>query len=993
MTVNTMNDHEFDSQRRSYGATPSDRPRPSDGYAFGLLRRAGMTVRTAAEVLRFGGLDTGEQPSPFTVVAEQPNYRLRRYFADQEPVRGRPVVLIPPLMLSSEIWDVSPNTSAVLRLHADGLDPWVVDFGDPGREPGGSERTLTDHVLAVSDAVDRVHAATSRDLVLAGYSQGGMFAYQAAAYRRCQHIDSLITFGSPADTTAPLPIPVSPEAAARMASGVVQSGLLRHIAVPSRIVRFGFDLLSPVQTVRGRVQFLLSLHDRESLLPRERQRRFLEQGWTGYPGPALAELLEQFVMHNRMLEGGFVIDDRLVTLADITVPVLTVVGTNDVLGHPDSVRGIRRAAPRADVYELTLHAGHFGLVVGSKASQNTWPAVTDWARWRDGQADLPDNIGPAKLVESEPTRSDSTMAALAQATDLGLDTARIVLKTTRRAARLTRNVLADAPTVFSRLARIERLDPSTRISLGLLLSEQAAERPEDVCFLFEDRAYRQREVKHRVDSVVKALISVGVRHGDRVGLLMGTRPSAFAAIAALSRIGATAVLLRPDGELPREAELGGITRVICDPDHANRFGRLATVPWCVLGGGPNRPELPPGPVDLERIDLRTVTSPAWYRADPQRAADIAFVLFTGEGATTRAVQITNRRWATSALGTATAAALTSGNTVYSLTPHYHSSALLMSYGGALAGGARFAMASATDPDTFWSEVRRYGTTHVTYTWTSLRKIVHAPPNPAERHHPIRMFMGSGLPPNLWRRITERFPTTRVLEFYASAESQTILANLTGSPVGSLGRPLPGTPEVRIAAIDRTTLELEVGRDGLARQCASGETGLLLTRVERGGPLPGTPLRGVFEPDDAWHSTGDLFRRDQHGQLWLIDSAAAMVHTVDGPVAPAIARRALTTIPTVDLCVAYPVPDGGSPVIVAAVTLLPGAELTTDDLDSAMGRVPADHRPSYLHVVPSIPVTTWHRPLWRPLQQNGIPTPTTNHQVWRLIEDTGRYQRQ
>ena len=72
------------------------------------------------------------------------------------------------------------------------------------------------------------------------------------------------------------------------------------------------------------------LHDREALLPREGQRRFLEaDGWVAWPGPAMADFLRQFIAHNRMLEGGFVIDDRLLTLADIACPILSVVGTVD----------------------------------------------------------------------------------------------------------------------------------------------------------------------------------------------------------------------------------------------------------------------------------------------------------------------------------------------------------------------------------------------------------------------------------------------------------------------------------------------------------------------------------------------------------------------------------------------------------------------------------------------------------------------------------------
>ena len=89
--------------------------------------------------------------------------------------------------------------------------------------------------------------------------------------------------------------------------------------------------------------------------------------------------------------------------------------------------------------------------------------------------------------------------------------------------------------------------------------------------------------------MAKGLIEVGVRHGDRVGVLMGTRPSAFTVVAALSRLGATAVLLRPDAEIDREAKLGRITWVIADPEHAEVAADLHGVRACVLGGGTGRP--------------------------------------------------------------------------------------------------------------------------------------------------------------------------------------------------------------------------------------------------------------------------------------------------------------------------------------------------------------------------------------------------------------------
>jgi putative long chain acyl-CoA synthase len=957
---------------------------PPSGRA--LLRRLAATVRNGAEVVRFGGLQTGEQPTPFVVAAHRPGYRLRHYGPDGGPDAGTgvPVLLVPPLMMTAEVWDVSPQTSAVAALQAQGADPWVIDFGDPGSEPGGLRRTLTDYVLSVSDAVDQVAAATRRDVVLGGYSQGGMFAYQAAAFRRGKDLDSLVTFGAPVDSSAPLPIPISTDTARRLAASLVDSGLLRVLWLPRWGTRIGFMLLSPVKTVRSRLDFLLALHDRDALLPRERQRRFLDtDGWTSYAGPAIAELLDQYLAHNRMLEGGFLVEDRLITLADLDLPILTVVGSSDTIGHPDAVRAVRRAAPRAEVYELTLPGGHFGLVVGGAASRVTWPAVAGWLRWRTGHGSLPDAIRPAdQIAPGQALRPGAAVTALAQTAELGIGASRLVLGTGLRAARAARGVVSGAPALLPRLARIDQLDPGTRISLGLLLDEQARRAPEDVLFLSGDRAYRQREAKARIDAVVGGLLRVGVRHGDRVGVLMRTRPSAFTVVAALSRLGATAVLLRPDGNLARELALSRAGWVVSDPEHV---GRSARVTWCVLGSGAGR-DLPAGVVDLERLEPEEFALPGWYRANPQRAGDVAFVLFRGEGRGTQALTITNRRWALSALGTASAAALSAADTVYSTTPLHHSSALLMSVGGAVAGGARFALAADGSPQTFWAEVRRYGATHVSYTWTSLHDVVMAPPNPAERHHPIRMFLGSGMPRNLWRRVGERFPGVRVLEFYASAEGEAILANLTGHKPGSMGRPIPGTAPVRVAGFDLATRSLELDERGLARECPADEVGLLLARVNPEHSEPS--LRGVFEPEDAWRSTGDLFLRDEQGELWLAGAITDVVDTADGPVLPAGARFCLGTIAAVDQVVVFGVADAGAQVLVAVVTLCAGSRLAAADLDRAFDRLPPRHRPQYVRVARSIPVTTWHRPIWRAAQARGIPRPAPG--VFRLDGD-GHYR--
>jgi putative long chain acyl-CoA synthase len=362
---------------------------------------------------------------------------------------------------------------------------------------------------------------------------------------------------------------------------------------------------------------------------------------------------------------------------------------------------------------------------------------------------------------------------------------------------------------------------------------------------------------------------------------------------------------------------------------------------------------------------------------------VAFIVFTGEGERTRISRITNRRWALSAFGTASSAALSPNDTVYSVTPPYHPSGLMTSIGGAIAGRARLAMARAFDPSTFWQEVRRYGVTVASYTWTLPRDLVEAPPDPGERHHSLRLFIGSGMPRGLWKRVEDRFAPARVLEFYASTEAGAILVNLRDVKIGAMGRPLPGSSEVRIAEYDLDAPGLVIGRGGFVNECGVDEIGMLVVRVNPEEPLGVVPLRSVFAAEDAWLATGDLFRRDADGDYWRVDGISDVITTSDGPVFTTAIRDAVWDLPAVDVALAYGVKPPGSnhEVAIAAVTIRRGLELSAREVGRSLSGVPASQRPLIVQVVDEIPVTTWFRPITGPLREAGIPEPAGGGSVW------------
>ena len=606
------------------------------------------------------------------------------------------------------------------------------------------------------------------------------------------------------------------------------------------------------------------------------------------------------------------------------------------------------------MYECVLPVGHFGLPVSSYAKTKTWPGVAAWVRWNTEHAALPDYIAPLTADDLAACPEQPAGRGLAArltygvgvAAQTGLSMPRFTIRSGQRLASTIVEVSQAAVAQLPRLARLESMGPDTRISYAGMLDNAADSRSADVVFLFRDRAHTHGEAKVRIDNVVRGLTSVGVRRGEHVGVLMDMRPSALVAVAALNRIGAVAVLLRPGEDNHLESRLGHIGTLVADPENLTTAVQLG-IPVFVLGGGSVARELPPGAVDLEQIDPDTVELPAWYRPNPGRARDLAFILFSGRGDAIRADRISNGRWATSALAASSAAALTPRDTVYSISPLHHPSGLLLSTAAPIASGARLAMATGFEPDNFWSEVRRYGVTVVPYTWTMLHALVTAPAHRHERDHPIRLFIGSGMPADLWRRVESRFGPAVVLELYASTRSDAMLGNVSDRKVGAAGRPLPGTPKVRVVAYDPDTGRPSTGDDGYARPSEIGETGLLLVAADPDNQSGNDiALRGMFTPDDAWLATGDLFRLDRDGDLWYVDSLTALIATRSGSVSPRTVENALGGLDAVDLAACYPLLDPKTGTCAgAAVTLRPGHALDSAALNKAMEALPAAAGPT------------------------------------------------
>ena len=315
------------------------------------VERLVATAQNGLEVLRLGGLETGSVPSPFQIVESVPMYKLRRYFppdsrpgatpagpagADGAPDDdvGRHVGRHPRRRRGRDpARRRAGSLGHRLRLTRQGRGRHAPQPGRPHRraQPGHRHRQgghrprrppgrvlAGRHVLLPGRGLPAVQEPRQhRRVRLAGGHPGRAADGYPGELRR-----------------APPPTSWPTTSSAGWTSQAGWRAPVFRCSTRSRPPRRGSTSCASCTTARRccRANSSAGSSSRE--------------GWIAWSGPAISELLKQFIAHNRMMTGGFAINGQMVTLTDITCPVLAFVGEVDDIGQPASVRGIRRAAPQ-----------------------------------------------------------------------------------------------------------------------------------------------------------------------------------------------------------------------------------------------------------------------------------------------------------------------------------------------------------------------------------------------------------------------------------------------------------------------------------------------------------------------------------------------------------------------------------------------------------------------------------------------------------------------
>ncbi len=340
---------------------------------------AAAAANVASKML-YGGL-ADLRPMPRTLIDEgvlREVYHYRpRGTAKQH---GDPVLLVTPLAAPALCFDLRRGCSLVEHLVDQGRPTYLVEYG----EVSFANRTLgMEHWVdeVIPRAVEEVSAhAGDRPVHLVGWSLGGIFALLTAADRPDLPIGSLTLLGSPVDVTqVPLVAPIRPFLGlAGERAGLVTQAYRLMGGAPKPLVKRAFQLSSFNKLVTKPIAIVAKLDDADFLAQVEAVDRFTAN-MIAYPGRTFGQLYHRILKGNQLATGTVTMDDREISLADVTAPLLAFGGASDGIAPVQCVRPIVDLVPGVDELRFeVVPGGHLGMLTGRAARGTTWRIIDEW---------------------------------------------------------------------------------------------------------------------------------------------------------------------------------------------------------------------------------------------------------------------------------------------------------------------------------------------------------------------------------------------------------------------------------------------------------------------------------------------------------------------------------------------------------------------------------------------------------------------------------------
>jgi polyhydroxyalkanoate synthase len=302
------------------------------------------------------------------------NTRLLDYGATHQAARGRgarAVLVVPSLINRWEVLDLTAEKSLLRAMAAQGLRPYLVDWGTPNEEERRFDSTA--YVARLERALGFLAKRARRAPAVMGYCMGGTLAVALAA-RRPRRVAGLALLAAPwdfhADRTGHAFLVSTGPLLAEMADRLGE--------LPIDVLQTLFWSLDPWLATKKFGRFLGMDQQGDSARDFVLLEDWLNDG-APLAGPTARECLVGWYGDNQPGTDKWVVGGRRIVPSRINVPSLVIIPSGDRIVPPLSAAALAEPGRGfRNVTRLDLPLGHIGMVVSGRARDLCWTPLIDW---------------------------------------------------------------------------------------------------------------------------------------------------------------------------------------------------------------------------------------------------------------------------------------------------------------------------------------------------------------------------------------------------------------------------------------------------------------------------------------------------------------------------------------------------------------------------------------------------------------------------------------
>uniref|UniRef100_A0A8C9T033 long-chain-fatty-acid--CoA ligase n=1 Tax=Scleropages formosus TaxID=113540 RepID=A0A8C9T033_SCLFO len=420
--------------------------------------------------------------------------------------------------------------------------------------------------------------------------------------------------------------------------------------------------------------------------------------------------------------------------------------------------------------------------------------------------------------------------------------------------------------------------------------EQARRSPDKPFIIHEGQVLTYRGADERSNRVAQTLRSrSGLSRGDTAALLMSNEPDVVCVWFGLCKLGCQVAFFNSNTRaraLLHCLRSCGARALVVGADLVHLLEEVLLSPqedrmelWVV----DTSTSLKGVNALLEKLDSVSVEPlPMHESSSVNILSNFLFIFTSGTTGLPKAARISHLKGVMSMCFLRMCGA-TENDRVYITLPLYHMSASLLGIGGCIELGATCILKKKFSASQFWKDCEKYNVTVFQYIGELCRYLVSQPEQvPKESSHSVRLAVGSGLRPDVWRDFKKRFKKIQICESYGLTEVNIGFLNYTGK-IGPIGRASYFNKlSVPFELLKYNPLTYEPIRTDSGRcvKVSKGETGILIAPVSAANPFLGYAgntsmsekklLRDVFQEGDLYFNTGDLMLQDHQDFLYFRD---------------------------------------------------------------------------------------------------------------------------